>query len=95
MTEPGAIVFLLTFTSSDEEFRVEGQYAQRKVGKNWETIGYFIPLSTAQANKSIAYPMYTIIFDEFIIDKGSLRCAASDEAKYSGISLLHCRPISG
>ena len=65
----------------DEEFRVEGQFAQRKVGKKWETIGYFIPLSTAQANKSIAYPnVYTIIFDEFIIDKGSLRYLP-DEAK--------------
>ena len=28
----------------DEEFRVEGQFAQRKVGKKWETIGYFIPV---------------------------------------------------
>ena len=65
----------------DQEFRVEGQFAQRKVGKKWETIGYFIPLSTAQANKSIAYPnVYTIIFDEFIIDKGSLRYLP-DEAK--------------
>ena len=65
----------------EEEFRVEGQFAQRKVGKLWETIGYFIPLSTAQANKSIAYPqVHTIIFDEFIIDKGSLRYLP-DEAK--------------
>lgn len=65
----------------DQEFRVEGQFAQRKVDDKWETIGYFIPLSTAQANKSIAYPnVYTIIFDEFIIDKGSLRYLP-DEAK--------------
>lgn len=28
----------------DEEFRVEGQFARRKVGERWETIGYFIPL---------------------------------------------------
>ena len=64
-----------------EEFRVEGPYAQRKVGKRWETIGYFIPLSTAQSNKSVAYPnVYTIIFDEFIVDKGALRYIA-DEAK--------------
>lgn len=65
----------------DEEFRVEGQFAQRKNGNRWDTIGYFIPLSTAQANKSIAYPnVYTIIFDEFIIDKGSLHYLP-DEAK--------------
>jgi len=60
----------------NEEFRVDGQYAQRKVGKKWETIGYFIPLSTAQANKSIAYPnVYTIIFDEFIIQAGKQSAA--------------------
>lgn len=58
----------------NEEFRVVGQYAQRKVCKKWETIGYFISLSTSQANKSIAYPnVYTIIFDEFIIEKGAMR----------------------
>lgn len=40
----------------------------------WETAGYFVPLSTAQAQKSIAYPnVTTIIFDEFIIEKGALR----------------------
>lgn len=60
------------------DFRVMGYYAQmapeetRDVKKReWKTIGYFIPLSTAQSVKSVSYPLVrTIIFDEFIIEKG-------------------------
>lgn len=40
---------------------------------DWETIGYFIALSNAQSRKSVAYPrVTTIIFDEFIIEKGAV-----------------------
>lgn len=36
--------------------------------------GYFIPLSTSRTEKSTSYPnVTTIIFDEFVIDKGNLR----------------------
>jgi len=39
----------------------------------WKTIGYFIPLSRAQSMKSVAFPLVTtIIFDEFIIEKGAI-----------------------
>lgn len=58
------------------DFRVNGNEAEMCVegDKEWQTIGYFVPLSTAQANKSIAYPLVTrIIFDEFIIERGALR----------------------
>lgn len=38
----------------------------------WQTIAYFVSLSTAQTQKSVAFPMVTtIIFDEFIIETGS------------------------
>lgn len=38
----------------------------------WRTIGYFVALSTAQTQKSVSYPkVRTIIFDEFIIEKGA------------------------
>lgn len=38
---------------------------------NGETMGYYIPLSTAKIKKSVAYPdVTTIIFDEFILDRG-------------------------
>ena len=62
------------------DFRVDGSRAQMSPIKErgakkrkWFTIGYFIALSNAQAQKSVAYPMVTtIIFDEFIIEKGAL-----------------------
>lgn len=40
----------------------------------WETIGYYMSLSTAKVQKSVAFPkVQTIIFDEFILDKGFYR----------------------
>lgn len=58
-------------------FRLNGSEAQIAVaGKDkpkWETMGYFIALSTAQQQKSVAFPRVTrIIFDEFIIEKGNV-----------------------
>jgi len=39
----------------------------------WTDIGFFIALSTAQKLKSVAFPkVKTIIFDEFIIEKGAI-----------------------
>lgn len=40
--------------------------------KDDKTIGYYMPLSTAKIQKSTAFPkVTTIIFDEFILDKGA------------------------
>ena len=63
---------------SDWDFRVQGWEAQaspRKYdgAKNrpWATIGFFISLSVNQNYKSVQFPnVKTIIFDEFIIEKG-------------------------
>lgn len=60
------------------DFRVNGNEAQTAPAKTradkkrvWRTIGYFIALSTAQSQKSVSFPrVKTIIFDEFIIEKG-------------------------
>lgn len=39
-----------------------------------KVIGFFIPLSTSQTEKSTSYPnVTTIIYDEFVIDKGHIR----------------------
>lgn len=39
-----------------------------------EVAGYYFPLSTSQILKSSSFPdVYTIIYDEFIIDKGTYR----------------------
>ena len=41
--------------------------------------GYFIPLSVSAQNKSTAYPQVNkIIFDEFVIDKGSLHYLSNE-----------------
>lgn len=42
--------------------------------RKWVTIGYFIALSTAQSQKSVAFPkVKTILYDEFIIEKGMVQ----------------------
>lgn len=59
-------------------FRVNGNEAQvcREPKKDpkkckWETMGWFRQLSNAQTQKGVSYPkVKTIIFDEFIIEKG-------------------------
>lgn len=63
----------------DYDFRMNGPKAQmslvadREVNKRqWQDIGYFFALSTAQSLKSVSFPDVTlIIFDEFIIERGS------------------------
>jgi hypothetical protein len=58
-------------------FKVQGSemYIKKGEGKTakWEVIGYGVALSKAQQKKSVAYPkVKTIIFDEFIIDRGAV-----------------------
>lgn len=67
----------------DWDFKVEGIEAKMapvlKEGESekkrpWQTIGYFIPLSQAQAMKGVSFPkVKTIIFDEFLIEKGKVQ----------------------
>ena len=62
------------------DFRVFGMYGQishvdfrDEKKRPWQTICYFASLSTAQQKKSTPYPnVHTIIFDEFIIEKGNM-----------------------
>lgn len=63
------------------DFQINGDEAQiapvkTRDTKNrpWKTIGYFAALSTSQQRKSQAFPLVTtIIYDEFIIEKGVVR----------------------
>lgn len=72
----------------NHDFRIfgnEAQYSHVKYREDkkreWHTIGYFMALSTAQNIKGVALPLVTrIIFDEFIIEKGSMRYL-TDEVK--------------
>jgi hypothetical protein len=62
------------------DFRAAGPFAQYapvttrdEKKREWTTIGYFVALSTSQTQKSVSFPkVKTIIFDEFIIEKGAL-----------------------
>ena len=66
----------IAHTFPEYEFSVNGSEGQARVkgSKAWETICYFIALSTSGNQKSVAYPNVTlIIFDEFIINKGAVR----------------------
>ena len=68
------------------DFRVNGRAAEMATSKDrgkkkraWVTIGYFAQLSNAQTQKSVAYPrVTTIIFDEFILEKGFLHYAPNE-----------------
>jgi hypothetical protein len=63
-----------------QDFRVNGPFAQYapietrgEKKREWFTIGYFVALSTSQTQKSVSFPkVKTIIFDEFIIEKGAI-----------------------
>ena len=58
------------------EFNVYGpNMLMRKDGeKKWETIGYFMCLSKTVGKKSVPFDdVFTIVYDEFIIDKGNIR----------------------
>ena len=63
------------------EFRIQGSVAQMAPNSTaedkkraWQTIGHFVALSTAQAQKGVSYHLVTtIIFDEFIIEKGNMQ----------------------
>lgn len=65
----------------DYDFRMFGnqlQWAHVKTKdekqRPWKVAGYFLALSTAQFEKGTSYAnVYTIIFDEFIIEKGLIR----------------------
>ena len=64
----------------DYDFRTNGWHAEMapvdtrdEKKREWTLIGFFIPLSRAQSMKSVAFPQVTtIIFDEFIIEKGAI-----------------------
>jgi hypothetical protein len=63
-------------------FRLQGEELQaRRTGstKDWDTMCYFVALSKTQQKKSVSYPrVKTIIFDEFIIDRGVIHYMANE-----------------
>lgn len=76
----------------DHDFKVEGFRAlvapadSRKDKKRaWKTIGHFVALSTAQTLKSAPFSnVTTIIFDEFIVEKGYTRYITDEVNVFNG-----------
>lgn len=70
----------------DYDFRTDRHMAQYshirlrdEKKRPWITMGYFMALSTAQTQKSVAFPrVKSIIFDEFIIEKGMMHYLPSE-----------------
>ena len=60
----------------EQVWKVQGDELQTRShdsdqASDWQTMCYFVALSKGQQKKSVAYPrVKTIIFDEFIIDRG-------------------------
>lgn len=77
-------------TYPDREFRVQGNEAQVQTGSGWQTCGYFLSLSTAITQKSVAFPkVRTIIFDEFMMGAGYLRYLPNEvEAFYELVNTI-------
>lgn len=75
----------------DWDFRVNGSVLEiapvsdRDAKKrDWRTMGYLIALSVAQQYKSVPYPdVETIIFDEFIIEKGAVHYLPNEAALFN------------
>ena len=75
------------------DFRINGKVAQMTLKvtaegkkKEWVTIGHFIPLSIAQSVKSASFPkVTTIIYDEFIIEKGLVQYLPNEAVKFQGL----------
>lgn len=77
----------------DWDFRTYGATAQMAPvstrddkKRKWRVIGHFIALSTAQAIKSVSYPLVTNIgYDEFIIEKGATHYIANEVHAFNNL----------
>lgn len=57
---------------------------KREKRRLWRVIAYFVALSTAQNQKSVSYALVTtIIFDEFIIEKGHMQYLPNETVAFN------------
>lgn len=64
----------------EASFADPADYKRELKAREWQIAGYFIALSTAQNIKSTVYPkVRTIIFDEFIIEKGAIHYLPNED----------------
>lgn len=73
------------------DLRVNGMQAEyapietrNQKKRPWKVIGYFVALSTAQTKKGVSYHrVKTIIYDEFIIEKGALHYLPNEAKSFN------------
>ena len=85
----------------DYEFKIEGNYFYARMktedkNQKWcekDICGYGFSLSTANNKKSISYPnITTLIFDEFLLDKGNQQYLADEPLKLLNLYETIARP---
>ena len=75
------------------DFRTQGLFAHAAPASTrddkkrpWQVIGYFVALSQQQQIKSVAFPkVHTIIYDEFIIEKGSIHYISNEAISFQNL----------
>lgn len=74
---------------TDYQFRVNGWLAQYSSdGETWHTMGFFVSLSQAQSLKSVSFHnVRTLIYDEFIIEKGKVTYLPNEAAVFNNFYL--------
>lgn len=68
------------------DFKVVGNtaFVSLKNKNDYKAIGFFVVLSTAQSQKSVSFPnVKTIIFDEFIIEKGNIHYLPNEDIVFN------------
>lgn len=62
----------------------DSDLTKRQKTQRWKTIGYFAALSVAQHMKGSSFPnVHTIMFDEFIIERGNLDYLPNEVVKFN------------
>lgn len=75
----------------DYDFKIQGNTALMAPNataedkkRPWQTVGHFVALSVAQAQKSVSYHLVTtIIYDEFIIERGNMQYLSHEQVVFS------------
>lgn len=74
------------FRSNGNYFEMTSAATRGDKKREWTRIGYAMVLSTAQQDKSVAFPnVTTIIFDEFIIEKGAIRYLPNETVVFNNL----------
>lgn len=73
-------------TLNIDSYASEADHKKAEKSRVWETMGYFMALSTGQTQKGTSFPkVKTILYDEFIIEKGALSYLPEEEKVFNNL----------